>query len=222
MSEAGQDRPGGEGGTPADAVAPGSGGAPPATTQALVLGGALALSYAAAGAGSWATARSLRTWYPTLKKPTWTPPGGAIGAIWTALYTLMGVSLWLDWRRTATAGSSDRHPGEHPAESTGDLPDTRPHAVPPALRPALAWFAAQLGLNVLWSFAFFAARSTGAGLAVVVALWLAVAGWVRAAGRIDPLAGRLQIPYLAWVSFAGLLNATILVLNMNRTRRIRS
>ena len=82
-------------------------------------------------------------------------------------------------------------------------------------------FAAQLGLNVLWSWAFFGARSTVAGLAVIVALWLAVAGWVRAAGRIDPLAGRLQIPYLAWVSFAGLLNATIFVMNLNRTRPIR-
>ena len=222
MNEAGQDRPRGEGGTPADGGTPGSGGAPPATTQALVLGGALALSYAAAGAGSWATARSLRTWYPTLKKPTWTPPGGAIGAIWTALYTLMGVSLWLDWRRAATARRPDPEPASESVSDAEWYPHNRPRAVPPALRPALAWFAAQLGLNVLWSFAFFAARSTGAGLAVVVALWLAVAGWVRAAGRIDPLAGRLQIPYLAWVSFAGLLNATILVLNMNRTRRIRS
>jgi tryptophan-rich sensory protein len=85
--------------------------------------------------------------------------------------------------------------------------------VPAALRPALAWFAAQLGLNVLWSYAFFAARSPAAGLAVIVALWGAVAGWVRDAGRIDSLAGRLQVPYLAWVSFAGLLNAIIFWMN---------
>jgi tryptophan-rich sensory protein len=180
--------------------------------QALALGGSLALSYAAAAAGAWATNRSLDDWYSALKKPSWTPPGAVIGAIWTVLYTLMGLSLWLGWRRVATADDSGGPAGapDGAPEQTPNLPAAgAPGPAPPALHPALAWFAIQLGLNVLWSFAFFAARSTVAGLAVIVALWVAVAGWVRMVGRIDPLAGRLQLPYLGWVSFAGVLNATI-------------
>jgi tryptophan-rich sensory protein len=175
-----------------------SGDGPPAAAQAVALGGALALSYGAAAAGQWATSRSLRDWYPALKKPSWTPSGRVIGAVWTVLYGLMGLSLWLDWRRGATSGAPD---GEPSGQAGGE---------------PVAWFGAQLALNVLWSYAFFGARSTGAGLAVIGALWLAVAGWVRAAGETDRLAGRLQYPYLAWVSFAGLLNATIWWLNRGR------
>ncbi len=192
------------------------GDGPPAAAQALALGGSLALSYGAAAAGQWATSRSLRDWYPALKKPAWTPPGRVIGAVWTVLYGLMGLSLWLDWRRAATSGAPGGEPSGRPGGQPGGQPggeaeeDDQPAQ---AIRPAAAWFGAQLALNVLWSFAFFAARSTGRGLAVIGALWLAVAGWVRAAGRTDRLAGRLQYPYLAWVSFAGLLNATIWWLN---------
>ena len=74
-------------------------------------------------------------------------------------------------------------------------------------------FGLQLVANVAWSFAFFGFRSVGAGLVAIAALWLVVLGWLRAAWRIDRAAGLLQAPYLVWVTFAGLLNARIWLLN---------
>jgi tryptophan-rich sensory protein len=144
----------------------------------------LAVPFGAAAAGSWATSRALDDWYPSLAKPGWTPPGSTIGAVWSVLYTLMGISAWLVWRR-ADASSTNVY----------------------------RWFFVQLGLNTTWSFAFFGLRSPLAGLVAIVPLFAAVVGWAIAAGRVSPLAGCLQIPYAAWVAFAGFLNATIWWLN---------
>jgi tryptophan-rich sensory protein len=146
----------------------------------------LALPYAAAAAGGYATSRSVDSWYQALHKPAWTPPGQVIGAVWTVLYGLMGLSAWPTWRTGATGRTA---PGQANA--------------------ARAWFFVQLGLNTAWSFAFFGLRSPLAGLAVIVPLWLSVVGWIRATGRVHRAASWLQLPYLAWVSFATTLNAAI-------------
>jgi tryptophan-rich sensory protein len=139
-------------------------------------------SYLAAGVGSVYTGRGLRGWYQGLRKPGWTPSGRTIGRVWTVLYLLIGLAGGRSWRAGA----------------------------PLARRaPALGWYAAQLGLNALWSAVFFGLRAPGAALLTLVALWLAVVGWMRAMARLDRGGVALAAPYLAWVTFAGVLNAAV-------------
>lgn len=78
---------------------------------------------------------------------------------------------------------------------------------------AMKLWAAQLVLNFLWSPVFFAAHMVGAALAVVALLFLAIVGFVAASWNADRAAAWMFVPYAAWVAFATLLNASILVLN---------
>ncbi len=133
-----------------------------------------------------ATARSVRDWYPHLKKPFFNPPNWVFGPAWTLLYILMGVALYRVWGM----GVDD-----------------------PQVRWALLLFAIQMGLNGLWSILFFGLRSPGLGLIEVVFLWLAVLGTTIAFGSLDPVSWYLLVPYLAWVSFAAVLNAAVWWLN---------
>jgi benzodiazapine receptor len=156
----------------------------------LALGGFLSASFGAAAFGSYFTSESVQTWYPTLEKPSWRPPNAAFGPVWTVLYTLMAISAWLVWKR------------QTPAE-----------APPTQRRYALAAWAVQLMLNAAWSAAFFGARSPGSGLAVISLLVPSIAATAALAGRVSKPAGLLLVPYLAWTSFAAVLNARIWQLN---------
>lgn len=124
-------------------------------------------------------------WYATLKKPAWNPPSWVFGPVWTVLYATMGVAAWLVWRRGGFAGQ----------------------------RAALSLYLVQLGLNALWSPLFFGLRQPGLAFADIVLLWLAVLGTVVAFGKARLLAGLLLVPYLAWVTFASVLNFTLWRLN---------
>lgn len=133
-----------------------------------------------------ATIRSVGTWYPTLAKPPFNPPAWVFGPTWTVLYILMGVALFLVWRQG------------------GDTP---------GVKLALALFAVQLALNALWSIIFFGMRSPGWAFAEILLLWLAILATLWAFWRVVPLAGWLLVAYLAWVSFAAVLNGSIWILN---------
>lgn len=126
-------------------------------------------------------------WYATLEKPSWTPSGALIGAVWSVLYGLMGVAAWLAWR----AGGGWR-----------------------GSRVALGLFAAQLVLNTLWSPIFFGLRAVGAALVEIVLLEALVIATTVAFWRLRPLAGALMLPYAAWVAFASYLNLRIWQLNL--------
>ena len=156
----------------------------------LALGGFLGASFGAAAFGSYFTAESVETWYPTLEKPSWRPPNAAFGPVWTVLYTLMGVSAWLVWKQQPTVA----------AES-------------PQRKQALAAWVIQLLLNAAWSAAFFGARSPGGGLAVISLLVPSIAATAALSGRVSKPAGLLLLPYLAWTSFAAALNTRIWQLN---------
>lgn len=78
---------------------------------------------------------------------------------------------------------------------------------------ALIVWCVQLALNFLWSPIFFAAHNIELALAVICALWLTIVAFIAMAWRVDRPAALLFIPYLAWVSFATLLNASISWLN---------
>lgn len=131
-----------------------------------------------------ATGSSVGGWYREIAKPTWTPPGWLFGPVWTMLYIAMAVALWVACRaKPAEAGA------------------------------ALAFYASQLALNLVWSVFFFLLRRPDLALADLVLLWLAIGATTVVFWRASPLAGSLMLPYLAWVSFAGCLNAAIWWLN---------
>lgn len=127
----------------------------------------------------------IKNWYSTLHKPFFNPPNFIFGPVWTLLYMLMGISLYLVWKEPAS--------GER----------TR----------AVRVFALQLFLNFWWSIIFFTFKSPGWALAEVAVLWLSIAWMIFAMRAVKPLAGYLQVPYLLWVSFAAVLNMAICILN---------
>ncbi|MFL6230997.1 MAG: TspO/MBR family protein [Pyrinomonadaceae bacterium] len=142
----------------------------------------VAVCFAAAGLGSLFTRPAIPGWYARLAKPSWTPPAWLFGPVWTLLYLLMAVAAWLVWREHGFAGGAAH---------------------------ALVSFAVQLCLNVLWSVIFFGWKRKGLALAEIVLLWLAILTTTIAFHRLTPAAGWLMSPYLAWVSFAALLNFSI-------------
>ena len=125
-------------------------------------------------------------WYAALAKPYWTPPGATFGIVWTVLYVVMGVAVWLvldrGWRS-------------------------------PGVRLAVVAFAIQLALNAAWSPIFFGGHAIGGAMAVIVALWFAI-GWTMAAfWDVRDVAAVLLLPYWLWVTFAVALNAAIWRMN---------
>ena len=132
-----------------------------------------------------AMSAAARHWYGMLAKPEWAPPNSWIGPVWTALYVLMGTSAWLVWRERYHRGRS----------------------------AALAAYAIQLLLNAVWTPLFFGAKNIGAGLFVIVALWLSIAWTIREFAVVKAGAAWLLAPYLIWVSFESWLNLAIWKLN---------
>ena len=124
-------------------------------------------------------------WYASLHKPEWNPPAWIFGPVWTLLYIMMGVAAWLVWREGGW--------------KTQTLP--------------LSLFLVQWLFNVLWTPLFFGAHLIGFAFAEIVMLWLALAATVVCFYRVNQRSGILLIPYLAWVSFATVLNFTMWHLN---------
>ena len=146
----------------------------------------IALSELAGVLGGLATAPAIPTWYATLAKPAWTPPGWLFGPVWTALYVLMGIAAARVWihHRQASAG-----------------------------RRSLALFGAQLALNAEWPVLFFGLKAPGAALVAIVILWATILALIVWWWRLERISALLLIPSLAWVSFATALNAAIWRLN---------
>lgn len=147
--------------------------------------GLLFVCFAAAGIGAAVTTTSVDTWYQTLAKPSWSPPDWLFGPVWIVLYFLMATAAWLVWRRDGW----------------------------PAAKGPLGWFGAQLALNVGWSVIFFGFQRPGAALAEILLLWLTIAATTSAFWNRSGIAAGLMIPYLAWTTFAAVLNAAIWRMN---------
>jgi benzodiazapine receptor len=124
-------------------------------------------------------------WYQSLIKPPLNPPGWVFGPVWSTLYLLMGISLFIVWERHDQPGAT----------------------------VAVGVFGAQLILNAAWSPAFFTLQSPGLALAIIIPMLILIALSIVLFRRVSPLAGWLLVPYLAWVSFATYLNASIWWLN---------
>jgi tryptophan-rich sensory protein len=145
----------------------------------------LVICFAAAGIGGAVTTPKIPGWYATLAKPSWNPPNWIFGPVWSALYCCMAVAAWLVWRKGGLAGA----------------------------RLPLALFGVQLFLNVLWSYLFFGLQRPGLAFSEVLLLWASIAATMVLFWQRSTLAGMLFVPYLAWVSFASVLNFTIWRLN---------
>jgi tryptophan-rich sensory protein len=145
----------------------------------------LIVCFAAAGIGGAVTTPKIAGWYATLAKPSWNPPNWIFGPVWSALYLSMAVAAWLVWRQGGLAGV------------------TMP----------LALFVVQLVLNVLWSCLFFGLQNPGLAFVEVLLLWVAIAATMVVFWFRSSVAGLLFLPYLAWVSFASVLNFAVWRLN---------
>ena len=132
------------------------------------------------------TSSSVDTWFPTLNKPSFNPPSWIFGPVWTILYILMGIAFYLVWKNS----------------QPGKLRTT-----------AFALYFAQLLPNFLWSIIFFYLHQPGWAFADILILWLLIILTMIAFARISSAAAWLLAPYLAWVSFASVLNYTIWQMN---------
>jgi len=133
------------------------------------------------------TRSSVETWYPTLVKPPFNPPNWVFFPAWTTLYILMGIAGGLVWQKI-----------EQQSEE---------------VRKALTFFWIQLALNALWSYLFFGLKNPLLALIEIFLLWLMIYETYIKFSKINRYAGYLFIPYILWVSFALILNASIWWLN---------
>ncbi len=155
----------------------------PSPFLALIL--SIALAQAAGVVGSIFTVSSVGTWYATLTLPSFSPPSWVFGPVWVTLYTIMGVAAFLVWRQRQKK----------------------------AARTALWVYGVHLVINAAWSVIFFGLQRPDLAcieilLLLAFILWTTVLFW-----NTDRRAGWLMVPYLAWVSFATVLNVAIWLLN---------
>jgi translocator protein len=135
--------------------------------------------------GGIATASSVKTWYTTLNKPFFNPPSYLFGPVWTSLYLLMGISLYLIIQSTKN-----------------DIQ-----------KKCIRLFGIQLVLNIAWSFLFFGIQNPALAFAEIILLWLSILLMIINFYKVSTSAAYLQIPYLLWVSFASILNGSIWLIN---------
>ncbi|CAI2766365.1 TspO/MBR family protein [Flavobacterium collinsii] len=133
------------------------------------------------------TRPSVETWYPTLIKPVFNPPNWIFMPVWTLLYILMAVAAGLVWDKVKEQKET--------------------------VKIALGFFLIQLILNAIWSYLFFELKNPMLALIEIVLLWLMIYETYLKFIKINKIAGYLLIPYMAWVAFAGVLNASIWWLN---------
>ncbi len=137
------------------------------------------------GVGGVSTAEGVNDWYVTLLKPSFNPPNYLFGPVWTILYLLMGISLFL-------------------------ILQTPKNEIK---KKAIIYFGVQLFLNFCWSFLFFKFHLLGLAFVEIILIWISILLMIIVFQKINKIAAYIQIPYLLWVSFASLLNASIWFFN---------
>ena len=145
----------------------------------------LLITFLSAFIGSFFTTKSINSWYQFLNKPSFAPPNWLFAPVWSILYFLMAISAFLIWKKKKEIN----------------------------VREALMFYFVQLILNALWSIVFFGLKSPFFGFLEILILWLFIFLTMLKFYEIEKLASYLLIPYILWVSFAGILNFFILILN---------
>lgn len=133
---------------------------------------------------SYFVTRGSMDFYSVISKPPLAPPGWLFPVVWTLLYALMGVSSYMIYSARS----------EYSKE-------------------ALIIYGIQLAFNFCWSIFFFVLEAFLLSFVWLCGLFILIFIMIMAFRRIDPVAAYLQIPYAAWVLFAGYLNAGIFLLN---------
>ena len=136
--------------------------------------------------GAGLTVNSISSWYVTLNKPWFNPPNWLFGPTWTLLYTLMGIGVYLIWKKSKKNEMAKK---------------------------GVKVFFIHLLLNALWSPGFFGIKQTCLALIIIVAIWTMIVWLIKIWGKVSKTASWLLVPYLAWVSFATILNFAIWRLN---------
>ncbi|MBC7721156.1 MAG: tryptophan-rich sensory protein [Pedobacter sp.] len=137
------------------------------------------------GASGFFTVSEIAKWYVTLNKPSFNPPNYLFGPVWTVLYILIGISLYLIWKQPPN----------------------------PQRKKAIIVFLIQFAINISWSFIFFNQHQILLALVDIVAMWLFIIFTIIIFSKISKAAAWLLVPYLFWVSFAVILNSAIWILN---------
>lgn len=145
----------------------------------------LLLPFVAGAIGSVFTFSEITSWYANLIKPVWNPPNWLFGPVWTILYLMIGVSIYLFWQAAAKKD----------------------------VKVGLEIAGLQLVLNALWSLVFFGLHRPAAALLVIVLLWIAIVSNIQTFRSSSVRAAWWLVPYLVWVTFAGVLNYTVFSLN---------
>ena len=133
------------------------------------------------------TASNVKTWFVTVAKPSFNPPGWLFAPVWTTLYIMMGIAFFLVWKNETIQKSIKQK--------------------------AIILFAIQMVLNFLWSFIFFQQHEIGWALVDIVLLWIFILLTIFSFAPISKTAAWLLVPYISWVSFATILNFAIWQLN---------
>lgn len=131
------------------------------------------------------TSQAVPEWYSTLNRPSFNPPNWIFGPVWTTLYILMGISFFIVWKQEASKMRN----------------------------LAIIVFLLQMLLNFAWSFIFFYFNMIGVALVEILLLWASIIMMLVLFYKIKPIAAWINIPYLLWVSFATVLNASYFFLN---------
>lgn len=137
--------------------------------------------------GSFFTLPAISTWYTTLPKPSFNPPNWIFAPVWTLLFLLMGISLYLIWNRGLRGKETKK---------------------------AIFIFGVQLILNIIWSVLFFGLQSPLYAFIEIIILWFAILLTIISFYKISKAAAYLLLPYILWVTFASVLNFSILILNL--------
>ena len=145
----------------------------------------ISLCLLVSGLGGAITSNTVDTWYQGINKPSFNPPDWVFAPIWITLYVLMGIAAWRIWRKSS----------------------------PKKIVIPLAVFSIQLALNLIWSFLFFGIQRIDLALFEIVTLLIVIIANTVLFWRVDRLAGIFLIPYIAWVTYAMILNASIWILN---------
>ncbi|MDD2793048.1 MAG: tryptophan-rich sensory protein [Sediminibacterium sp.] len=135
--------------------------------------------------GGLLTIAEIPTWYAALNKPSFNPPNSIFGPVWTLLYTLMGIALFLVWKLPASAERNR----------------------------ALIIFGVQFAFNFCWSLIFFRFHLIGAALVEIILMWGCILLTILFFWKQSRTAALLLVPYIFWVSFATILTAAIYRLN---------
>lgn len=136
--------------------------------------------------GSIFTISQIPTWYNALNKPALNPPSWIFGPVWTTLYLLMGIALFLVWKK----GLDNK-----------------------LVKKAIFVYGLQLVLNTTWSIVFFGLHNSGLAFVNIIIMWLAIFWTMILFYKISKPSMLLLVPYIVWVSFAGYLNYSIWILN---------